>query len=253
MLAILGGAAGVIVAVWGTDAILAVFAIGPSPAAIDATVNIQVLAMTVGIVLLTSIGFGLLPALTSTRVDLAPALKDGTSAIHGVRRPARGKALVVAQIAVCLVLVTAAGLLTASLRNLQGFDAGFTRDRVMLADIDIAGAKLSPENRLQLSSDLLERMRLRGVESASFSSRTPIDFSSQLRRIEVPGFEAIPRNGVSPNIVTPGYFHTFGLNVIRGRDFTNADRDSTVPVASSATQWRDISSATAIPSAARSC
>ena len=232
VLAILGGAAGVMVAVWGTDAILAVFAIGPAPAAIDATVNVQVLAMTVGIVLLTSIGFGLLPALASTRVDLAPALKGGASAIYGARRPARGKALVVAQIALCLVLVTAAGLLSASLRNLQGFDAGFTRDRVMLADIDIAGAKLSPENRLQLFADLLERMRgVQGVESSALSWRTPIDSSSQLRRIEVPGFEAIPRNGVSSNIVTPGYFHTFGLNVVRGRDFTDADRHGTISVA----------------------
>ena len=67
-----------------------------------------------------------------------------------------------------VVLVTAAGLLSASLSNLQSFDAGFSRDRVMLADIDLAGARLSPENRLRLFADLLERMRsVRGVESVS--------------------------------------------------------------------------------------
>lgn len=232
VLALLGGAAGVMIAIWGTDAILSVFAIGPSPAAIDATLNVHVLAVTAAVVFLTGLGFGVIPALKSTRVDLAPALKDGARAIHGARRPTLGKALVVAQIALCVVLVTAAGLLAGSLSNLKDFDAGFSRDRVLLADIDISGARLSPENRLRFFSELLERMRgMRPVESVSFSSRTPIDFSSQLRRIEVPGFEAIPRNGVSPNTVTPGYFKTFGLNVIRGRDFTDADRQGTQPVA----------------------
>ena len=232
VLALLGGAAGVIVAIWGTGAILSVFAIGPSPAAIDATVNVHVLALTAAVVLLTGIGFGVIPALKSTRVALAPALKAGARAIHGTRRPTLGKVLVVAQIAVCLVLVTAAGLLSGSLRNLQGFDAGFDRQRVILADIDLAGAQLSTDSRRRLFSDLLGRMRgVRGVESVSFSSRTPIDSSLQLRRIEVPGFDATPQNGVSPNMVTPGYFQTFGLNVMRGRDFTEADRQGATPVA----------------------
>jgi predicted permease len=232
VLALLGGAAGVIVAIWGTDAILSVFAIGRSPAAIDATVNVQVLTVTAAVVMLTGIGFGLIPALTSTRVDLAPSLKAGARAVHGARRTTRGKVLVVAQMALSVVLVTAAGLLSGSLRNLQTFDAGFNRDRVMLADIDIGAARVPPDNRVRLFSDLLDRMRtIRGVASVSFSSRTPIDSSLQLRRIEVPGFEAIPRNGVSPNIVTPGYFQSFGLKLLRGRDFTAADRQATLPVA----------------------
>jgi macrolide transport system ATP-binding/permease protein len=232
LLALLGGIAGVMMAIWGTGAILSVFAIGPSPAAIDARVNVQVLAATAVVVLLTGIGFGVWPALRSTRIDLAPSLKDGGRAIDGGRRLAGGKVLVVAQVALCVVLVTGAGLLSGSLSRLQSFDAGFSRDRVMLANVDITGAGLSPENRLRLFSEMLERIRnVRGVESASLSGRTPIDASSQLRRIAVPGFEAIPRNGVSSNIVTPGYFQTFGLEVTRGRNFTDADRPGTTPVA----------------------
>jgi predicted permease len=232
VLALLGGAAGVMVAIWGTEAILSVFAIGPSPAAIDARVNVHVLAATAAVVLLTGVGFGVWPALRSTRVDLAQSVKDGARAIRGGRRLAGGKALVVAQIALCVVLVTAAGLLSSSLDRLQGFDAGFTRDRMMLADVDITGTGLAPENRLRLFSEMLERIQnVRGVESASLSVRTPIDASSQLRRIAVPGFEAIPRNGVSSNSVTPGYFQTFGLEVTRGRNFTDADRLGATPVA----------------------
>jgi predicted permease len=232
VLALLGGVAGVIVAIWGTDAILSVFVIGPSPAAIDARMNVRVLAATAAVVLLTGAGFGVWPALRSTRVDLAPSLKDGARAIDGGRRLAGGKALVAAQIALCVVLVAAAGLLSGSLSRLQGFDAGFTRDRVTLADVDLTGAGLSPEHRLRLFADVVERIQsVRGVEAASSSVRTPIDFSSQLRRIQVPGFDAIPRNGVSSNYVTPDYFQTFGLEVIRGRPFTDADRHGTTPVA----------------------
>lgn len=140
--------------------------------------------------------------------------------------------LVASQIALCVVMVTAAGLLSGSLRNPHRFDAGFDRHRVMLADIDLVEARLSAEDRLRVFSDLVDRLRRApAVEAAALSVRTPIDLSAQLRRIEVPGFEPSPRNGVSPNSVTPGYFATFGLEVTRGRGFTEADRCGTLPVA----------------------
>jgi predicted permease len=231
-LAVLGGIGGVLVAIWGTQAILSVFAIGPSPAAIDAAVNLRVLAATAALIILTAIGFGLVPAIRSTRIDLAPALQDGAAAIHGARRPTLGKALVVAQVALSLVLVTAAALLSRSLRNLHEFDAGFTRANVLLADVELDATRLPPEGRQRAFSDLLDRVRsLPGVRSTSLSLRTPIDFSSQVRRIEVPGVEASPRNGISSNSVTPGYFQTFGFTIVRGRDFTDDDRPSTAPVA----------------------
>ncbi len=232
LLAVIGGAGGILVAVWATGAILSVFAIGPSPAFIDATVNVRVLGLTMAVVFLTVLGVGLLPALRSTRVDLAPALKDGVLPISAARRPALGKLLVVAQLALCLVLVTAAALLSRSVKNLHGLDTGFTRDRVLLADVDITGARLPGDGRLRLFSSILERMRgLPGVQSASFSMRTPIDWSRELKRIEVPGFEAHPRNGVSTNTVSPDYFRTFGLRLLRGRTFTDADKAGTPPVA----------------------
>jgi predicted permease len=232
VLAILGGAAGVLVAVWGTGAILSVFAIGPSPAMIDATINPRVLAATTAVVLVTAVGVGLVPAFRSTRLDLAPALKDGMRAINGLRRPTLGKTLVVAQIALSMVLVTAATLLSRSVQNLHRLDAGFSRDHIVLADVDLSGARLSPELRQRAFADLLERLRgTATVLGASLSTRTPIDFSTQLRRIEVPGFEAHPRNGVSSNVVTPGYFRTFGMTIVRGRDFSDDDRAGSPRVA----------------------
>jgi macrolide transport system ATP-binding/permease protein len=232
VLALLGGAAGVLVAIWGTGAILSVFAIGPTPAIIDAAINLRVLAVTTAVVLVTAIAVGLIPAFRSTRLDLAPALKDGMLSVHGARRPALGKTLVVGQIALSMVLVTAAILLSRSLQNLHRLDAGFARDHVVLADVDLAGARLAPEVRQRAFADLLERLRgTATVQSASLSTRTPIDFSTQLRRIEVPGFEAIPLNGVTSNVVTPGYFQTFGLKLIGGRDISDEDRAGSPPVA----------------------
>ena len=232
VLAVLGGLAGVVLAAWSTGAILSVFAIGPSPVAIDATVNGRVLAATIAIVLLTTIGVGLVPAFRTTRVDLAPSLKDGATAVHGGARPTVGRTLVVAQVALSLVLVTAATLLARSLHNFHQLDAGFTRDHIVLADVDLAAARFTPDQRERAFNDLLARLRtIPGVLSASFSSRTPIDLSSGLRRIEVQGFEAIPRNGVSPNDITPGYFQTFGLGIVRGRDLSADDRRDSPPVA----------------------
>ncbi len=232
VLALLGGGAGVTLAIWGTRVMLSVFAIGPSPSAIDATLNLRVLAASAAVALLTGIAFGIMPAIASTRVDLARSLKGAGSVMSGGRRELRGKALVVAQVALCIVLVTGAGLLAASLRNLRHFDAGFSRDRVTLADIDLVEAHLTPADRLRAFGNLLERLRAApGVQAAAFSSRTPIDDSVQLRRIEVAGFEATPLNGVSSNSVSPGYFRTFGLKVIRGRDFADDDRQGNPAVA----------------------
>ena len=232
VLAVLGGAAGVVAAIWSTGAILSIFAIGPSPAVIDASLNLRVLGATTAVVLVTAIGVGLVPAFRATRLDLAPTLKDGVRSIHGARRPALAKTLVVAQIALAMVLVTAAILLSRTLHKLHTFNAGFSRDQVVLADVDLTGARLAPAARERAFADLLERLRANGrVQAASLSSRTPIDFSSQLRRIDVAGFEAIPRNGVTTNTVTSDYFRTFSLNLIRGRGFDADDRRQSPAVA----------------------
>ena len=224
VLALAGGAAGVLVAIVGSGAIVSIFASGPSPAIIDASINARVLAATAAVVLVTATGVGLVPAFRATRLDLAPALKDGMAAGHSPYRPRLGKALVVAQIAVSVVLVTAAILLSRSLQKLHSFDAGFSREQVVLADIDLTGARLPPEVKQQAFADLDQRLRAFGeVQAVSLSLRTPLDFSLQLRRIDVPGVPPSPRNGVSSNQVSPGYFRTFGMHLVRGREFTATD------------------------------
>jgi predicted permease len=131
-----------------------------------------------------------------------------------------------------VLLLVSAGLLGRSVRNLRTFDAGFDRERVLLASVDTVGTEFSPERRTMLYASLLDRLGgLPGALAVSVSERTPIDTSSMLQRIEVPGFVAQGRHGISPNAVAPDYFRTFGIRVVRGRGFTADDRADAPPVA----------------------
>jgi predicted permease len=103
---------------------------------------------------------------------------------------------------------------------------------VLLADVDTVGNEFSPERRSILFLSLVDRLGgTPGALAVSLSERTPIDTSSRLQRIVVPGFEVQKRGGISPNVVAPEYFRTFGISVVRGRGFTVDDRAHTSPVA----------------------
>jgi predicted permease len=98
--------------------------------------------------------------------------------------------------------------------------------------VDTRGTEFSPDRRIALYASVLERLRSSpGVLSVSLSTRTPIDLSSRLNRIEVPGFQARGVHGVSPNVVAPAYFTVFGIRLLRGREFTMADHATAPKVA----------------------
>ena len=133
--------------------------------------------------------------------------------------------LVASQIALCVLLLVAAGLLARSLFNLKTVDAGFERTQLILANVNTSGPEFSPERRMILYDSLLERVRLLpGVLSVSSSTRTPIDLSSRNQRIVVPGANVQGFHAVSPNVVSPEYFRTLGIRLVRGRVFTRDDR-----------------------------
>ena len=143
-----------------------------------------------------------------------------------------GSTLVIAQVALCVLVIAAAGLLVRSLRNLQTLEAGFERENVVLFNLDARGPELSLIRRARFYSDLLDRLHgLPGVQSAAYSTRSPVDFSSGTRRLFVPGVDAEGLHGVSTNVVTPEYFQVFGMGLIRGRAFTDQDRAGTTKVA----------------------
>jgi predicted permease len=233
LLALAGGGLGLLLAFPATQAILSLFNAGPISVLLDVSPNATVLAFTTLASMLTGVAFGLVPALRATRVDLTPALKENGGALAHGRRWTTGKVLVAAQLALCVTVIAGAGLLVRTLQNLKALDGGFRKEHVLLFNVDTSAVGFQPAQRASFYAELLERLRTRpGVMSASLSRRSPIDFSSELRKIEVPGFQQTKEiQGVSPNIVTPEYFSAFGIGVRRGRLLSGQDQKNTPKVA----------------------
>ena len=226
-----GGLLGILVSFASTGAVVSLFDTGEMPIRLDVEVDGRVLAFTIAVSMLAGIVFGVLPSFAATRVDLARELKEGAVVRHGRRRVAAGKALVVGQVALCVLVIAVAGLLVQTLRNLRTFDAGFERDNILLFNLGTGGAAMTPERRTALYGELRGRLAgLPGVTAVAMSSRSPIDFSAQLRGISVPGFQG-KDEGASAYVVTPEYFTLFGIRVLRGRGFTDQDRAGGPPVA----------------------
>jgi macrolide transport system ATP-binding/permease protein len=226
LLALCGGLLGLPVAAWTSSAILSVLDAGPTPFLLDVTLDVRTLAFTLLLSGITGVGFALFPAIRATAPvrALAPALRNDMGTPRR-RFATGGSVLVASQIALCVLLLVATGLLSRSLFNLRTLDAGFVRTEVLLADVSTRGAEFTPERRMTLYDSLLEQVgHLPGVVSVSSSTRTPIDLSSRNNRIVVPGVEVKAFQGVSPNVVSPDFFRTLGIRLVRGRAFTRDDR-----------------------------
>jgi len=192
---------------------------------LELTPDWRVMGFIAGVALLTTILFGLAPALNATRVSLAEAMKQA-DATERRQRFGLGRLLVVAQVAVSMVLVAGAALLLHTFYNLASVDTGFEANRVLLVELDIRRVQTAPEGRLLLYDQLLRQMRgLPGVTAASQSDITPISGSSWNGDVEVPGYVKKSReDSVSFfNSVAPDYFRTMGTPLLAGRDFAASD------------------------------
>ncbi len=225
LLAACGAVLGFVLAIWGTSAIMAFFATLEAPVRLDVSPNLRVFTFTAVITLLTGMLFGLLPALKSTRVDLTPALKDGGARMRMPRRWVTGQALVVSQLALGVVVIAVAGLLARSLYHLKTQEAGFRGDHVLVFTLDSYGTKLNSDQRTAIYAQLLERLRtLPGVVNVSASRSVPVHTSGNARALDMPGTpETMLDRSAFTNMITPGYFDTFGIRMLQGRDFTDRD------------------------------
>jgi predicted permease len=240
LLAGLGGALGLLFAVWGSRFLLGLLASGATDnqsLALDVAIDGRKLTFAVAVALLTAVIFGLAPALQSTRLDLAASLKEGGSALSGggqgrrggagLRRLPLGRLLVAAQIGLSLVLLIGAGLFMRSLRNLMGVDAGFERDRLVLVSITPRLLGYDKARLGDLYRRLIERLEaVPGVRSASLSVYSLLGNSATRSSISLPGY--VPRRDEElwtyESKVTPGYFQTVGMPVLAGRGFSMRDR-----------------------------
>ncbi|HET7100226.1 MAG TPA: FtsX-like permease family protein, partial [Terriglobia bacterium] len=173
LLALVGGALGVVFASWASGALLAMVSTGAQPLPLNVAPDARVLAFTFVVSLVTALLFGTLPALRATRIDLTPALKEGRSAAGLSSRSRLGKALIVSQVALSLVLLVGAGLFLRTLVKLNNVDTGFNKENVLLFSIDPVGAgyKWKKGTRLvNLYQQIEQRVAAEpGVRAASIS------------------------------------------------------------------------------------
>jgi predicted permease len=227
LLAAGGGITGIALSYWITRSLLAFLNTGRSAvSALQVTPDGHVLAFSILLSLATAVLFGFVPARQATRPDLLPGLKQDSSATGPLNRVLWRRTLVVIQIALSLVIVFTAGLLTRTLRTLQTVDLGFQPDRVLALQIDPAANGHSAAEVSRILEEMWERARtLPGVKAASLAASTPNGSMEVSMSIEVPGYT--PRkagdNVVHFNFVSPGYFETLGQTLLRGRDFDRRD------------------------------
>jgi predicted permease len=231
LVAFAGGALGLVVAITGAKFIAALLASGQRAVVVDVRLSWLVLLFTLVVSLATGIGFGLVPALRATRVDLTPAVKAGSAGGIAKRGSVTGQMLIVAQIALCALILTTAGLLTRTLRNLRSLDAGVNHQNVLLFNLETPRA-FSSQARQVFYDDLQRQLHaLPGVTAVSYSLRTPVDGSMNIRKLDVPGAQADQRSGVSAIVATPEYFDLFGIQLVRGRHLAREDQPTSEPVA----------------------
>ena len=228
-----GGALGLLLASWSTWFISSLFLENQNPIVIDAQPDLVVFLFTMLLSLLTGVVFGLMPAFKATRLDLARALKLHSASSIGVGSASGRQVLVAAQIALCLILVFAAGLLVRTQRNLQHVEGGFATENVLVFALDANDTAFPDERMVELCTTAIERLRGRtGAIAGSCSTMSPVDTAFEGRILGIPtpppGRGA---NQIVANTVTPDYFQTFGIDLVRGRLFTAQDAAGAVRVA----------------------
>ncbi len=236
--AALGSTLGLLFAVWGGPALFVLLTQGRDPIPLDVRLDPTVLGFTVAISLLTTMLFGLAPALRATRLDVAVDLKENASTTRGGSGPVRlrgTKLLVVAQVALSVPLVIGAGLFLRTLSNLHHQPLGFDADRILTFRIDPTKAGLKGARLLSAYGDLQERFRaLPGVRGVSASriglvtgwmSLFPISWDS-----EPPNLDGVKRT-IYWNQVGPGFLETMGMSLLLGRAIDAHDTVDGVQVA----------------------
>jgi putative ABC transport system permease protein len=230
LVALAGGALGVIVAHWAIPALLAMAPAGRIPRTELVQIDSRVLAFAFAVSLATGIVFGLVPAVRLTRRRHAESLAPGMRTFS--REPERARAaLVVAEIAVALVLLTGAGLLIQSFLRLRAIDTGVRPDNLLAMTVDLPASDYSSAERLRVfHQTLLGRLgTMPAVGDVSLVNWLPMGHASINGDYAIEG-----RAGefyADKPAVSAGYFRQMGIHLLEGRDFTNADDGSRPGVA----------------------
>jgi len=230
LLAAAGGAAGIALAYWATNLLLAMMSRGRGSIVLDVAPNARTLAFAAAVTSVTAVLFGLLPALGASRTDVHPRLKWSASGADRTRHT-WGRAMVAAQVALLVLLLTSAGLFARTLQKLRSVDAGFRQDHVLVVSVPTGPAYRGASQRALYEELYVRFGALPGVQSVSMSMDTPLGGElSMAAGIAVPGRPADPEDAppVYHNFVGPRFFETMGIPVLAGRDL-QLDDDERAP------------------------
>jgi predicted permease len=240
LLALMGGAAGLGLA-WAVVEAFETFPPPPGalPIVIELSIDRRVTLFSVALALATGLIFGTAPALRASRPDLVPALKDvAEDSTEPRRRLNLKRMLVVAEVALSLPLLFAAGLFVRSLQSARAIDPGFDRDRLVAAPLNINLLRYTTAQGRQFYRDVVDRVeRLPGVEAASVARVAVLTGGGRVLSLLVEGRtgpdERLVSEGagvaagdptrINANVVGPGFFTTLGIALLTGRDFTDRD------------------------------
>jgi predicted permease len=234
LLAAIGGAAGVAVAYWSAGLLMMFVPPIDVPIDLGLRVDTTVLLFTFAVTVLTGLVFGLAPALHASGGQVTPALREESGRTsQGVGRSRLRNSLVVAQVALCLVLLVGSGLFLQSLRRARHLNPGFDPKNVVLAMFDVFPAGYDRARGVAFQQQVLDKVRaLPGVDQAGLAARVPLDLSNSSTGVTVEGYQ--PRKNeevnISYNEVTDGYFETMRIPVVQGRAFSGRDGADAPPV-----------------------
>ncbi|HEX7294489.1 MAG TPA: FtsX-like permease family protein, partial [Pyrinomonadaceae bacterium] len=223
LLATLGGGLGLLFAYWGKDVLLALLIGKSDDLAVALHLDWRVLGFTAAVTLLTGLFFGLVPTLRATRIELTPVLKENAGSVASARSRF-GKALVVTQVAMSLLLLIGSGLFVRTLQNLNQIDAGFNPENLLLFRVN---TRYEPARRVNLYQQITESIAaVPGVLAVS-SSRDPLLAGIYTGiTIAVPGQSLDPDQEVRSMEVAPDFLATMEIPLLLGRELTPQDNQS---------------------------
>ncbi|HLK32724.1 MAG TPA: ABC transporter permease [Terriglobales bacterium] len=234
LLACLGGAAGVLLGVWGAKLLGTIPArITQLPFQTDFAVNWRVFGYGLGAVVVAGMVVGILPARRGARIDLSAVLRESGRSVVGGRHRLRDT-LVVAQIAGSLVLLIIAGLFTRSLENVLHSKLGFDPDHLVTFTVNPHEMGYTQEQGRKFFRELLQRARaLPGVESACLAYSSPFGYYNSSATLAGIDSRALGKDRplIGYNVVGTEYFSTLRIPLLRGRDFQESDTQNSVRVA----------------------
>lgn len=230
ILSAVGAALGLLLALWASRLIVQQLSTSASQVALDIGLDLRMLGFTAGIAVLTTLLFGVGPAVLAANAPPMDALKEQGRGSTSGRQKVVANSLVVAQVSLSLLLIIGAGLFVRSFVALADVELGFEPQRALVANIGTTRAGVASEQRHQLYDEVLRRVQsIPGVTQAGLSVITPVSGSTWNDGFVFAHLPNLPEEEriVDLNFVTPGWFATYGTRLLRGRDFDARDRVGT--------------------------